>query len=64
MLIDWQLTKLELNTYYHGGYFEPLRFFCCVVVAWGLMALMILLGTLIPANRAMKIAPAEALNEE
>lgn len=64
MLIDWQLTKLELNTYYHGGYFDPLRFFCCVAVAWGLMALMILLGTIIPANRAMKIAPAEALNEE
>lgn len=64
VLIDWQLTKLELNTYYHGAYFEPLRFFCCVAVAWGLMALMILLGTIIPANRAMKIAPAEALNEE
>ncbi len=64
ILIDWQLTKMELNTYYQGSYFDPLRFFSCVAVAWGLMALMILLGTIIPANRAMKIAPAEALNEE
>lgn len=64
MLIDWMLTKMELNTYYHGGYFEPLRFFCCVAIAWTLMALMIVLGTVIPANRAMKIAPATALTEE
>lgn len=62
--IDWGLTRMELNTYYHGTYFEPVRFISCLLIAWGLMALMIFLGTVIPANRAMNTAPAKALGEE
>lgn len=64
ILFDWLIVHFEFNTYYHGAYFEPSRFIACVVIAWAFMALMILLGILIPANRAMKIAPAKALMGE
>ncbi|MCM1075824.1 MAG: ABC transporter permease [Bacteroides sp.] len=64
VVFDWLLAHYELNTYYHGGYFELSRFVACVLIAWGFMAFMILLGILIPAKRAMKIAPAEALKSE
>lgn len=62
--LDYLLVHYELNTRYPWDYFEPTRFFACVVISWGFMALMILLGILIPANRAMRIAPAKALMGE
>ncbi|MDE6187648.1 MAG: ABC transporter permease, partial [Duncaniella sp.] len=61
---DWVLVYFEINTYYHGAYFEPIRFITCLLVSFALMALMIIFGILIPANRAMKIAPAKALMDE
>ncbi len=64
MVIDWALTHFELNSYYHYSFFEPERFFACVLITFGLMSLMILLGVLIPANRAMSVAPAIALKDE
>lgn len=63
-LIDYGLVHLELNSYYHYAYFEPSRFFACLLISWGLMSVMIFLGIVIPANRAMKIAPAIALKDE
>lgn len=63
-LIDFAIARFELNSYYHNSFFEPSRFVGCILISWGFMALMILLGIIIPANRAMKIAPADALKDE
>ena len=63
VLIEWLLTHYEYNAYY-GGFFSPGRFILCVVMTFALMALMIFLGTVIPANRAMRLQPAIALKEE
>ena len=64
ILLDWLLTHFELNSYYHGGYFELSRFVASVAITYALMSLMIMLGALIPARRATRIAPAVALNQE
>lgn len=40
------------------------RFSVCVVVVWGLMALMVIAGIWYPARQAMKVQPAEALHDE
>ena len=61
---DYLLAHYELNTFYQGGYFVASRFIACVAISWCFMALMILFGTLLPANRAMHIAPAKALMGE
>ena len=63
VIVDGLLTYFEYNHYY-GGYFAPGRFAACVLLTYALMALMILLGTVIPAYRAMKLQPAVALKEE
>lgn len=63
-IFDWLLVHFEINTYYHGTYFEPLRFAVCLLISFAVMSVMIILGILIPANRAMKIAPAKALMAE
>lgn len=63
ILLDYLLTRFELNSYY-GGFFSIDRFVVCVLISWGLMAAMIALGIAIPAYRAMKLQPAQALAEE
>lgn len=63
IVVDYFLTHFELNTYY-DGYFSLGRFIICVLISWGLMAAMIALGIAIPAYRAMKLQPAQALSEE
>jgi len=63
-ILDWLVTHYELNSYYHGTFFEPLRFFGSMAVTWGALALMIAVSSMIPALRAMKISPAEALKTE
>ncbi len=63
VIVDGLLTYFEYNHYY-GGYFAPGRFAACVLLTYALMTLMILLGTVIPAYRAMKLQPAAALKEE
>lgn len=63
VVMDWLIVYFEYNHYYNG-YFTPWRFIACVLLTYALMALMILLGTLIPACRAMKLQPAVALKEE
>lgn len=64
LLIDFNLTHMELNAYYDGGFFSWPRLLICGGIAYVLMALMIVLGVSIPARRAMNIAPAEALRDE
>ena len=40
------------------------RFFGCFLVAVGVLALIVALGIWLPAHKAMKIDPAEALHNE
>lgn len=60
---DWLLTKYEFTTWYDGWFHLP-HFLTSVVAAWALMALMIAVGTALPALRAMKVSPASALKSE
>lgn len=62
-LIDWGLTYYEFNPWY-DGYFGAWRFSFCVILTFVMMSVMIILGTAIPAYRAMKLQPAVALKEE
>ncbi len=61
--IDYLLTHYELTTWYNG-FFEPVRFISSVLIAWVLMALMIIAGITFPALKAMKTSPAESLKNE
>lgn len=54
----------ELNSSYMGLYLEPVRFVGCTLITFGLVALMILIGSWLPARKAMSISPAEALKTE
>lgn len=63
IFVDWLLTRWELNAYSYG-HFVPDRFIGSVLIAWGCMALMILIGVSIPAWRAMHVAPAIALKDD
>lgn len=64
LLIDANLAHLELNAYYEGGFLSWDRILLCGGISYLLMALMICFGISIPARRAMRIAPAEALRDE
>lgn len=63
IIIDYLLAKNEFTTWY-VEYFEPVRFCASVLIAWGLMAAMISVGTYFPARRAMRVSAAEALKSE
>lgn len=64
VIVDWNLAYAELNYWMNGTTLEPVRFIITVVITFLLIALMIVLGTYIPARKAMKIEPAEALHDE
>ncbi len=61
---DYLLAANELNGYYAGGYFVPVRFVVCAAISFGVIALMIVLGAIFPAMRAVKVNPAVALAAE
>lgn len=61
--IDTALSWYEFNSYF-DGYIGWGRTSFCILVTFGLMALMIVLGIMIPARRAMRIKPAIALKDE
>jgi len=63
-LADYLMVVNEFTTYYGGGYFEPVRFVVCTAISFGVIALMIVLGALFPAMRAVKVEPAVALAAE
>lgn len=63
VLLDWLLTHYELVPWYNGFY-DRERFVTCVLISFVSLALMIFLGTAIPALRAAKVQPAIALKEE
>lgn len=65
LAIDLNLAHLELNSYLEPyGYFSWTHVLLCGGIAYGLMAIMIVAGIAVPASRAMRIAPAEALRDE
>ena len=64
ILIDWNLANAELNSWMDGATFGVVRFSVTVLITFLLIALMIVVGIWIPAGKAMKVQPAEALHDE
>lgn len=64
LVADWILIHFELVKYYMDGFTDPVRFAVCTLISFGMLAVMITLGILIPALRAMRLSPARALAEE
>lgn len=64
LLLDWSLADAELNAWRNGTTLEWDRLLSCAAISLLLVATMIVVGIGIPARRAMKIQPAEALHEE
>lgn len=64
ILIDWNLAHSELNAWMDGSTFGWGRFVITIFISFILIALMIVIGIWIPARKAMRIQPAEALHDE
>ena len=64
LAIDFNFAYAELNASYNGTTLEAGRLLLCGGVSFLLIALMIAIGIGIPARKAMKIDPAEALHDE
>lgn len=64
IFIDWGLANVELNAWMDGSTFGWVRFINTVLISFVLIALMIVVGIWIPARKAMKVHPAEALHDE
>ena len=64
LLIDFNLAYAELNSWRNGTTLEWDRLLFCGGISFALIALMIAIGIGIPARKAMKIDPAEALHNE
>ena len=64
LLIDLNLAHAELNSWRNGTTLEWDRLLICGGISFALIALMIAIGIGIPARKAMKIDPAEALHNE
>ena len=64
VIIDFNLAFAELNARHNGLYLEWDRLLVCAVISFLLIALMIAIGIGIPARKAMKVDPAEALHNE
>ena len=64
MIIDFNLAYAELNAVFNGTTFEIVRFLICVGLSTLSILLMMAIGICIPAKKAMKVQPAEALHGE
>lgn len=64
LAICYLITHYELNAFYMGDYFDPIRFFGCALITFALISLMIVVGSWLPARKAMSISPALALKTE
>ena len=64
LFIDFNLAYAELNARHNGIYLEWDRLLICGAISFAIIALMIATGIGIPARKAMKIDPAEALHGE
>ena len=64
LVVDWNLAHMELNSWRNDTTLEWDRLLFCAGISFVLMALMIAIGIGIPARKAMKVQPAEALHDE
>ncbi len=64
VFIDWNLANAELNAWMDGSTFGLGRFAITILISFLLIALMIIVGIWIPAGKAMRVQPAEALHDE
>ena len=64
VIIDIVMAHFELNSWRNGTTLEWPRLAFCVAATFVLIAAMIGIGIGIPARRAMKVQPAEALHDE
>lgn len=64
MAICYLITRYELNAFYMGDFFNAARFFGCALITFALISLMIVVGSWMPARKAMAISPAIALKTE
>lgn len=64
LVIDYNLAHMELNSWRNGTTLEWDRLLLCAGISFALIALMIAIGIGIPARKAMKLQPAEALHDE
>lgn len=64
LVIDYNLAHMELNSWRNGTTLEWDRLLLCAAISFVLIALMIAVGIGIPARRAMKVQPTEALHDE
>ena len=60
----YNLASMELNSWRNGTTLEWERLLLCAAISFLLIGLMIAIGIGIPARRAMKVQPAEALHDE
>ena len=64
LVVNFNLAHAELNARYNGTTLEWGRLLICSGISFIFIALMIAIGIGIPARKAMKIEPAEALHDE
>ena len=64
IIIDFNIANAELNAWRNSTTLEIGRFIITVLISFALIAIMMLIGIWIPARKAMKIEPAEALRDE
>lgn len=64
LIIDYNLANMELNSWRNGTTLEWGRLLLCAAITFVMMALMIAVGIGIPARKAMKVQPAEALHDD
>ena len=64
VIIDVLLAHFELNSWRNGTTLEWPRLLFCVAATFVLIAAMIGIGIGLPARRAMRVQPAEALHDE
>ena len=64
IVIDIVLAHFELNSWRNGTTLEWPRLAFCAAASFVLIAAMIGIGIGLPARRAMKVQPAEALHDE
>ena len=64
LVIDWNLAHMELNSWRNNTTLEWDRLLLCAAISFVLIAMMIAIGIGIPARKAMKVQPAEALHDD
>ncbi|MCM1504623.1 MAG: ABC transporter permease [Muribaculum sp.] len=62
--IDFWIAKSGLNSWLNGEFLQWDRLLVCALVSYLIILIMIVIGISVPANRAMKTEPAQALHDE